>query len=400
LESLIEKIRLKKAKIAFIGLGKMGLPSALLFAEAGFEVAGVDVNQDLVKQLNTGINPYFEPGLEKLLPNKNFTPHTNYAAIKNCDVVLCAVPTLLKDKKPDYSIVETAFAEIGKHLKKGSLVVFESNVAPGVTESLVKNSIEKNGFTHGTDYFLAYVPIQGKAGVMLADLKRYERVAAGLNEEARSLAALLFESIGNKVLLASSIRAVELEKLFANIYKDMSIAISNELSYYCEKKDVDVKEVIRFANLIPGIHLLEPGIGVGGNCLPVDPYFYIDDAKKEGLSAGMAERARKVNDSKPFFIAEKIISLAKKRKAKKIVLLGMAFRPNTHETAYSPAIEVYKHVSKEFPEVTFAYDPVVGEERLKKLGIASAEISKGDLAVLLVEHSVFKGENCVRAEDL
>lgn len=403
---LKEKTELKSAKIAFVGLGKMGLPTALLIADAGYNVTGIDINQKVVDACNAGKTPYLEPGIEEFLAkNKSrFKATLDYSAVKDADIVLCAVPTIITSaKRTDFSIVEKAFLQIGKFLKKGSLVVFESNVTPGITETLVKNSLEKeSGLRCGKDFFLAYVPIQGKAGQMFEDLRKYERAVAGVDLQSRELADLLFRKIGNKTILASSIKVVELEKLFANIYKDINIAIAHELDAYCRANGIKTEEVIPLVNKIPGIHLFSPSVGVGGNCLPVDPYFYIDDAKAKGIEIKLAAEARKINDARPGLFAKKIIDLVKKRGAKEVCLLGIAFRPNTHETAYSPAIEIYSLVKKALPE-TVAFDPVVGSERLNALGIASVDektMKSCAVRVKLVDHAAFKGLDCVDAMSL
>ncbi len=179
--------------MAFIGLGKMGLPSALFMAESGFTVTGIDVDKRVVDAVNAGKSPYLEPGVEEALARvkQRFRATTDYAQIADADVVLCAVPTTItSSKQVDYSIVEKAFLEASKFLRAETLVVFESNVSPGVTEGLVLNALESRGLKHGKDFLLAYVPIQGKAGRMFRDLKEYERVVAGVTLEARELAEL------------------------------------------------------------------------------------------------------------------------------------------------------------------------------------------------------------------
>ncbi len=404
-----KKIRGKTARVAFIGLGKMGLPSALTMAEAGFSVVGVDVNERVVALANKGKAPYLEPGTGEALRRvkKRFTATTDYSRISGADVVLCAVPTVItRDKKVDYSIVEKAFREAGRFLKKGSLVVFESNVTPGVTEGLVSKSIEaggrSRGLKHGRDFLLAYVPIQGKAGQMFRDLRAYERVVAGATPRARELAALFFERCGFRTLPASSCKVAELEKLYANIYKDVTIAAANELADYCGALGIDVNEVIRFARLIPGISIPQPGIGVGGNCLPVDPYFLIHDARAAGVEARLSRAAREVNDSRPAAVARKIIAAAEKAGAKRLVLLGIAFRPNTHETAYSPAREVCARVASRFPE-TSVFDPVVGSEGIARLGAREAgegDLRRAELVFELVPHAAFSKTKALQGKKI
>jgi len=394
-EALKKKIAGKIARVAFVGLGKMGLPTALFTAKAGFNVVGIDVDERLVGLVNAGKSPYLEPGTEEALASvKNrFRATTDYSEIAGVDVVLCAVPTLITpSKQVDYSIVEKAFLETSKFLHAETLVVFESNVTPGVTEGLVLNALESRGLKHDKDFLLAYSPIQGKAGRMFKDLETYERVIAGVTLQAREVAELFFKQSGFKTLLASSCKVAELEKLYANIYKDITIAAANELATYCEKLGIDVREVVKFARLIPGINIPEPGIGVGGNCLPVDPYFLIQDAKRVGFEAKLAKTAREVNDSRPALIADKIIEIARKRKAKRVILLGLAFRPDTHETAYSPAFEVYKLVAKKIPE-TSVFDPLVASETFARLSVKKAsevDLNNADVLFELVPHAVFK----------
>ncbi|NYZ77906.1 UDP-N-acetyl-D-glucosamine dehydrogenase, partial [Candidatus Micrarchaeota archaeon] len=241
-DSLKKKIAGKTARVAFIGLGKMGLPSALFMADAGFQVVGIDVSKHVVDFVNAGKSPYLEPGTEEALARvkTRFRATTAYSEIANADVVLCAVPTVITpSKQVDYSIVEKAFLEASNFLHADTLVVFESNVTPGVTEGLVRSSLESRGLKHGKDFLLAYVPIQGKAGRMFQDLKAYERVVAGVTPQAREFAELFFKQSGFKTLLASSCKTAELEKLYANIYKDITIAAANELADYCGKLEID-----------------------------------------------------------------------------------------------------------------------------------------------------------------
>lgn len=397
LETLNKKITERRARIGYVGLGKMGLPSALMMADAGFNVVGVDVSEAVVSAVNELHSPYYEPEAEAYLARnrERFSASKDYEVLKDCDVIACAVPTIIDaNRKTDYSLVAASFATIGKLLRKNTLVVFQSNVTPGVTEELVAKKLEENsGLKRGKDFLLAYVPIQAKAGQVFKDLKTYDRVVGGIDAASTQTAALLFRQIpGPKVIEASSCKVAELQKLYANVYKDISIAAANELANYCEGEGIDVYEVIRLCNTVPGIHILEPGIGVGGNCLPVDPYFYIERAKEIGVEIRLAPVARQINDERPLTTAKKIAALAQKKKARKTVLLGIAFRPNTHETAYSPALDVYRQLKKILPS-TKAFDPLVGEARLRQLGVEVAtekEVQGAELLVKLVSHDSFK----------
>ncbi|MEM0475527.1 MAG: nucleotide sugar dehydrogenase [Candidatus Norongarragalinales archaeon] len=412
LKELEKKIADKSAVVAFVGLGKMGLPSALKTAESGFRVIGIDVDKRVVSALRRLRSPYVEPGVEEALKKNKarFRATTDYDALREADVIICIVPTTItRQKQVDYSIVENAFRKIAERLKRGALVVFSSNVTPGVTEELVLPLLERvRKFKHERDFLLAYAPIQGKAGQMFRDLDSYAKVVAGVTPKARHAAALFFKQSGYKVKLATSCKVAELEKIFANIFKDVNIAVANELAAYCEKQGLgasEVREVIRFVNEVPGIRLLEPGIGVGGNCLPVDPYFYLSHSRKIGACVRLPKIAREINDSRPSEFARRIAAEARRRKAKKIILLGAAFRPNTHETAYSPAVEVCKELERMRWNVS-VFDPLVGKARLKQLGLkpaGKAEVRKAVKAnslksppnasvfiVKLVNHAVFK----------
>ncbi len=394
LRELAEQIRERTAEVGVIALGKMGLPTAVAFAKAGFQVHGVDTNPAVIEAVSRGRSPFPEPGLEEALSEVagRLEVSTDYSVLKGCSIVVNVVPTGLSSKgSPDYSGISSSFREAAKLASRPMLAVLESNVAPGVTESVAMPAIESEGLSHGVDYLMAYVPIHGKAGRVLRDLYTYPRVVGGYTEEAAEAAELLFKEVFQvKVYRASSIAAAEASKILGNVFRDINIAIANELAVYCMLKGLDAREVFKLASIVPSVSFLSPGPGVGGNCLPQDPYFVIRDSESLGFSLKLTKAAREVNEMMPKLVADMAASLASSRA--QIAVLGLAYRGDVAETAFSPAVEVCRALIEKGFKVK-AYDPYVKAVQLKDVALAEsmAEAVRGaEVIVVATAHSEFR----------
>lgn len=394
LEELSEQIRKRTAEVGVIALGKMGLPTAVAFAKAGFQVRGVDTNPAVIEAVRSGRSPYPEPGLEEALREvaDRIDVSTDYRVLKGCSIIVNIVPTGLDSRRnPDYSGIGSSFKEAAKLASKPMLAVLESNVAPGVTEAIAMPAIESEGLAHGIDYLMAYVPIHGKAGRIMKDLYTYPRVVGGYTSEAAEAAELLFKEVFQvEVYRASSMAAAEASKVLGNVFRDINIAIANELAVYCMLKGLDAREVFKLASIVPTVSFLSPGPGVGGNCLPQDPYFIIKDSESQGFSLQLVKAAREVNERMPMFIAELAASLAPR--GAQIAVLGLAYRGDVAETAFSPAIEVCKALAKMGFKVK-AYDPYVDTVSLPGVEVAGsmAEAVEGaEVIVVATAHSEFR----------
>jgi len=395
-----------KLTICVVGLGWMGLPTACLFAEAGANVIGVDVNEYIIEQINKGKSHIHEPDL-KALVEKHVKERKLIAiddieeAGSKSDVFVIIVPTGIDyRKRPDYSSVEKVSKDVGKSMNKGSLVIFESTTAPGITESIVKKTLERvSGFKAGIDFGLAYSPIRATAGTVLVNIQNYPRVIAGINKRSLKLAsAVLSTIVKERMVNVRNLQTAEATKLFENVYRDVNIALANELAMFCEKAGIDFMEVREAANTQPYSNLHVPSVGVGGHCIPVNPYFLIDEAEAVRAKVRLVEYARKVNDGMPAHTV-KVIQKALREKRKtlmrtRITVLGISFKPNVKEAKYSPVIEVIKKLQRKGSRVT-VYDPYFTAKEIEELGFQGADtlkeaIEKIDCILIAVAHERFK----------
>ena len=286
-----------KIIISVYGLGKMGLPLANVFADKGADVLGVDINKDVVKNLNKGINHIKEePGLDELLrkniENWKFSATTDFIdAAKKADVIIILVPTLVKENKVDLSIVHSVAREIAKSLQKGTIIITENTMPPGSTEDLIP-ILENSGLKCGKDFGLAHCPERTMTGTAVRDITRqYPKVVGGIDKKTTDALIGLYSVINSGgVIPVSSIKAAEAVKVFEGVYRDVNIALANELSLVCKKLDIDAKEVFETANTQPYCSIHKPGY-VGGHCIPYYPHFVMDDDTK------LIEIARKINES-------------------------------------------------------------------------------------------------------
>ena len=393
--------------VSVVGCGRMGLPHACLFADAGFKVIGVDKNPKILAALASGRSPFEEPGLEekvgKHIREGRFTITSNgeYAASKS-DVIVLVVPTLVDEKlQPDYSYIEKACEEMGRGLRRGALFIVASTVGPGVTETLVKEKLEKaSGLKAGRDFSLAYSPIRGMAGRVLRDIANYVRVVGGIDDKSVKLACKFLDTITKAgTIPVSSIKVAETFKLFLNVQRDLNLALANELAMLCERLGIDYLEVRELANVDPYSHLLFPGL-VGGH-IPKDPYLLIREAEGLGLDLTIAKTARKVNetmvDHSLQLVVEALKECGKNPKESIVAVLGVSYRADVKERRGSRAITLIEGLSRRGVKVR-VYDPYFRVEDLSDLGCPVGktleEIVKGaDCIAITVGHRSFRELN-------
>ncbi len=398
------RIRAGRFTVEVVGLGWMGLPLACLFAEAGARVIGADQNSSLVKAINSGKSPINEQGLPELLRKTvrsgKLTATTDTAeASSKSDAIMMIVPTLIdRHKRADYEHVEEASVEIGKGIRAGSLVVFQSTCGPGVTERLVKATIEKHsGLKAGQDFGIAYSPIRAMGGQGLSDLRKYARVIGGINKASLDVAAAVLSCVvEGKLIKTPDIITAEASKLFETIYRDVAIGLANEFAIFCEEAKIDYHEAMRAANTQPYSHLLQPGVGVGGHCLPVYPYLLSAETDRSKLKISMD--SRKMNDQMPRHVlrlaTDGLRTCSKSVKRSRFTVLGITYRPNVKETRFSPSVELVGLIRKRGGRIC-VYDPMYGTDELKQMGYHAmptlpGALEKADCAVLAVAHSDFK----------
>lgn len=400
------RIRDGALTIGVVGLGWMGLPTACLFAEAGARVIGADMNPKIVERANKGDAPIDEPGLSPMLKKGvragKFTATTaTEEAAANSDILFLVVPTMIdRQKRADYSAVEDACVSIGKGLKNGSLVVFESTCGPGVTERVVKGTIEKySGLVAGQGFGLAYSPIRAMGGRALQDMQTYAKLVGAIDKKSLEAAcAALSIIVKGELIRVRDIKTAELAKLFETIYRDVNIGLANEFALLCEELGVDYIETMRTANSQPYSHLHNTGVGVGGHCLPVYPYLLATEAFAFDARLRLVLDARKINDFMPRHVA-KLASdglrvCGKSLKRAKVVVLGISYRPNVRETRYSPSLELISILKKRGARVT-TFDPLYNASEMESIGLLSEPtlrkaIEKADCAILSVAHDDFK----------
>lgn len=397
----------KRAKytVCIVGCGRIGLPTACVVAEAGFRVIGVDANANVVGLLKKGKAPFVETGMSALLKKHvksgNFTATTDTKkAVSQSYVIMIIVPTVIDEKKkPDYSYVEKSCKDIGMGLNRGSLVIFASTVGPSITETMVKETLENtSGLKAGVDFGLVNSTTRAAPGQILQDLISYPRVVGAIDEQSFKIANLFFGTFlkSGVVVKVHDLRTAETVKLFENVYRDVSLALSNELSLSCEKMKVDYLEAQSAANTQPYCHLLRPGIVAGH--IPKDPYLLLEEAENAGAKLSMVTLARKINDE----MLDHTIQLVKDalgerqrpfRRAK-VALLGVSYRANIKEPRGTAVTQLAKLFTAK-GAIIRVFDPLYSYNELKEMGLPAERtlektVEGTDCLVIVVGHNRFK----------
>jgi UDP-N-acetyl-D-mannosaminuronic acid dehydrogenase len=384
-----EKLNLKDKKIVVIGTGYVGLPAAILFARAGHKVVGVDINKNIVEAINDGVLHIGEKELEKIFQEENVRKNLKSQETPcEGDVFLIAVPTPLDKRKKiaDLSFVIAALKSILPYLRKGNLVILESTVPPLTCREIIKPIIEAGTGLHvNSEVYVAHCPERILPGNIFHEIVHNDRVIGGMDEKASQIAKELYSSFVKGHLFITDDVTAELCKLAENTFRDVNIALANEIEQVSEMLGVDAQEVIKLANNHPRVKLLNPGIGVGGHCIPLDPWF-IKEIDPENTSLIFA--ARRINDARPKRMAGKIRRLLKDVSDPKVVVLGIAYKPNTYDTRESPALEIIEILRTDGYDVA-CYDPLVKNYEYTTI----ADVVKGkDCLAVLVEHNQIKEE--------
>ena len=374
-------------KICVIGLGYIGLPTAVMFASAGFEVIGVDTNPNVISSINSGYPHVVEPGLTEALPHLVAEGRLR-ASLKpeEADAFIIAVPTpVTADLKADLSYVREASQSIVSSLKLHSLVIVESTVPPGTTDDIVRPILEQTGFTVGRQVFLAHCPERVLPGKILRELVYNNRIIGGVDDISTQRAASLYRSFVQGDLLLTQTKVAEMAKLMENIFRDVNIALANELVQICDSLAIDALEVIKLANCHPRVNLHQPGPGVGGHCLAVDPYFVVERAPEQ---AKLISLARQTNREMPQYIADRVLKLTAGIDKAKIAVLGITYKGNVTDMRESPAIDVIEILEQKGFNVK-VYDPYVDHSAFELVNRREA-LSGAHCALVLADHSEFK----------
>lgn len=383
-----------QTKVVTIGLGYIGLPTSALIANSGIAVHGVDISQHVVDTINAGKIHIVEPELDKAVAkavNENLLTADTKPVMAN--TYLIVVPTPFKgDHEPDISYVQSATEAILPLLKEGDLYIIESTSPVGTTEKMQSLIYSKR--PELTDkIFLAYCPERVLPGNVMYELVHNDRVIGGVDDKSTAKAIEFYKQFVKGELHSTNARTAEMCKLTENSSRDVQIAFANELSLICDKADINVWELIRLANKHPRVNILQPGCGVGGHCIAVDPYFIVSEFPLESRIIG---KAREINNHKAFWCAEKVKEARKEFKLRyskepKIALMGMAFKPNIDDLRESPAKYIVQRILQDAnDEEYFIVEPNITSHNLFKLTNFKEAMDKADIIVFLVAHNEFK----------
>lgn len=384
----------KSHDVCVMGLGYIGLPTASLMATKGFKVLGVDVNGSVVSMINAGKIHIVEPDLDILVKSAVHSGNLK-ASVKpaRADVFIIAVPTPFKDgHKPDLAYVESATKAIIPCLKEGDLVVLESTSPVGTTDMIYSRIIKERPELKGKVY-AAHCPERVLPGNILREIVDNDRIIGGVDAASTAKAKGLYEKFVNGRIYTSTAKTAELTKLVENSYRDVNIAFANELSMICHELDINVWDVIEFANRHPRVNILNPGPGVGGHCIAVDPWFIVHASP--GLSK-IIKIAREVNDSKPVHVIDRIKEKAARFKEPCIACLGLSYKANIDDLRESPAVDIVKRLSDDKVGRLLVVEPHIDalpKALSKRQNVEFADFgdafARADIIVLLVDHSDF-----------
>jgi UDP-N-acetyl-D-glucosamine dehydrogenase len=401
-QELERKINNRSAQVGVIGLGYVGLPLAVEIAQAGFQVTGIDIGRARVDAVNSGISYILDVPSETLAPlvqKKSLRATQSLAAIEKLDSLSICVPTpLRKTKDPDLSYVVAAVEAVNNHLKSNQLIILESTTYPGTSREVVLPILEKSGLRVGKDFFLAYSPERVDPGNRTYTTRNIPKVIGGITPRCMELSALLYGQFIQEIVPVSSAEAAEMVKLFENSFRSVNIALANEMALTCRKLGINVWEVIEAAKTKPfGFMPFFPGPGLGGHCLPVDPYYLTWKAKMNGFEPRLIELASLINSQMPGFtisrIADALNERKKSLKGSTILAIGVAYKRNANDIRESPALEVIRGLYEKGAQVSYS-DPYVASinlngETVKSTPVNPQVLERVDCVVVLTDHSVF-----------
>ena len=401
---LLKKIKSKKAKVGIIGLGYVGLPIVIEYCKAGFSVTGFDVDNRKVESLKQGksyIRYIPHTVIKQTLPR--FTPTTDFSKLSAMDCIILCVPTPLnKNREPDMTYVFNSTKSVAQHLRKGQLIVLESTTYPGTTDEDMRSILEATGLKAGKDFHLAYSPEREDPNNKEFSTSSIPKVVGGYTKNCLTLAIALYDSIVVKTVPVSSTRVAETTKLLENIYRAVNIALVNELKMLCDSMGMDVWEVIEASKTKPfGFQAFYPGPGLGGHCIPIDPFYLTWKAREYDCTTRFIELAGEINSSMPHYVVERVqLALNRIGKALKdshILILGMAYKKDVDDQRESPSLRIIQLLRERGAHVLYndPHVPVCKGHRnypdinMKSVKLTDRVIRKADLTLLLTDHTAY-----------
>ncbi|RIU94757.1 nucleotide sugar dehydrogenase [Oceanobacillus picturae] len=409
-EKLIEKLNNKTAVIGVVGLGYVGLPLAVEKAKAGYNVIGFDVQESKVEEVNQGINyigDVVDEELKELVADKKLKATTDYSFIKDVDAVAICVPTPLDIyKQPNTNYVESSAHEISDHIHEGMLVVLESTTYPGTTEELLKPILEQSGLNCGEDFFLAYSPERVDPGNKQFKTKNTPKVVGGVTDNCTEVAATMYENVlESDIHQVSSPSVAEMEKILENTFRNINIGLANEMAVLCNKMGIDVWEVIDAAATKPyGFMPFYPGPGLGGHCIPIDPWYLTWKAREYNYHTKLIETAGEINNEMPNYVIQRIMEILNKEgkalNGSNILVLGVAYKKDIDDYRESPVLPILERLD-EAGAVWKVVDPYVKNFKYKDTiqspikSVTAEMLESADLVLIATDHSDFNYETIV-----
>jgi UDP-N-acetyl-D-glucosamine dehydrogenase len=400
-EALQEKIKTRTARVGVVGLGYVGLPLAVEFAKAGFSVTGIDVLADKVAKLNRGesyVQDVPSSTLAPLVNGKKFQATTDFSVVAGLDTINIAVPTpLRKTKDPDMSYVVSACQEVAKHFGPGKLVILESTTYPGTTDELVLPMLERDGLKAGENFFLCFSPERVDPGNPKFQTLNIPKVVGGITPACTEMGSLFYSQALEKVVPVSSTSVAEMVKLLENTFRMINIGLVNEMALMCDRMGINVWEVIDAAATKPfGFMPFYPGPGLGGHCIPIDPFYLSWKTKQAGIEARFIELAGQINGYMPHFVVDKIQNAlndqSKPVKGSHIHVLGVAYKRDIDDVRESPALDIILLLERRGARVTYS-DPYVPAVQLDHREMTAEEplamAAQADCVVVVTDHAQF-----------
>lgn len=399
---LAEKIRSKTAKIGVVGLGYVGLPVGLAFAQAGFRVMGLDISAQRCAQLNRGESYISDISNERLMPlvaDGRFRATVDASILTAQDVVIICVPTPLNQTRdPDLSAVSSAAEKVAHYLQRGQLIVLESTTYPGTTEEIVLPALAGKGLTVGEDFYLAFSPERIDPGSTKYKFENTPKIVGGVSQKCLEAAQLLYAAVVEEVVAVSSPKVAEMTKLFENIFRVVNVALVNEMALLCDRMNLNIWEVVGAANTKPfGIMNFTPGPGVGGHCIPIDPFYLTWKAREFDFHTRFIELAGEINIQMPYHVRELVLR-ALNRQGKglngaKILLLGVAYKKDVNDYRESPALKIIQLLEKDGAQVSYN-DPHIpdfseGQTSHHSVTLDEATLQNSDCVLIVTDHTAY-----------
>ncbi len=410
---LEQKLRNKTAVIGVVGLGYVGLPLAVAFSQTGFKVLGFDMQQKRVDSVNKGqsyIADVSNESLSAAVGNKLLQATTAQNRLKEVGAVCICVPTpLTKTKEPDISYVIQESEELSRYLQPGQLVVLESTTYPGTTRGVMLPILERSGLKVGRDFYLAFSPERVDPGNKKYGIRNTPKVVGGIDSTSTKLAELLYRQVADVVVPVSSTEVAEMTKLFENVFRSVNIALVNELAQLCEKMGISVWEVIEAASSKPfGYMPFYPGPGIGGHCIPLDPYYLANKAREYDFHTRFIELAADINERMTHYVTSRIMEVLNTRgkslKGAKVLVLGVAYKKGVGDARESPSIKLIQLLREKGATVDYndPYIPTVqlDQDTLVSIELADENLSLADCVVIATAHECYDIERIVAASKL